>query len=108
MEHRSDVGDGQEVDDVVLAGFDVDFDFGEAGDEGMRLAVVRILVARDAASGPGPPGASTDALVKLLMSRVDFVAVVDATQSAMAFCAACASVMPAPPPLRKTRSLATS
>ena len=48
MDHRADVGDGQVVEDVVFAGLDVDFDFREAGDEREALAVVLVVVARDA------------------------------------------------------------
>ena len=33
VDDRADVGDREVVDDVVLAGLDIDFDFGEAGDE---------------------------------------------------------------------------
>src|SRR5580765_7573065 len=42
------VGDGQIVEDVVLPGLDVDFDFGKPCHEGSRLAVVRVVVLRDA------------------------------------------------------------
>src|SRR6187200_2507143 len=34
VDHRADVGDGEVVEDVVLAGLDVDLDFGEPGNEG--------------------------------------------------------------------------
>ena len=33
MDHRADVGHGEVIQDLVLAGFEVDFDFGEAGDD---------------------------------------------------------------------------
>jgi len=33
VNHRPHVGDGQIVEDVVLPGFDVDFDLGEPGNE---------------------------------------------------------------------------
>ena len=36
MDHGADVGERQEIEDVILAGFDVDFDFGKASDEGKR------------------------------------------------------------------------
>ena len=36
MDHCADIGVGEEIDDVVLAGFDIHLDFGEAGDIGMR------------------------------------------------------------------------
>ena len=36
------VGDREKIGDVVLAGFDIDLDFGKAGDVGERLSVVRI------------------------------------------------------------------
>ena len=58
MDDRADVGDGEVVDDVVLAGLDVDFDFGEAGDERLRLAVARIVVAWRPPSVPGRPALS--------------------------------------------------
>ena len=44
MDHGPDVGVGEEIDNVVLAGFDIYFDFGEARDIRKRLAVVRVLV----------------------------------------------------------------
>ena len=68
MDHRADVGVGEEIDDVVLAGFDIDFDFGEAGDVGMSHAVARVVVACAAATRPWPASAATDALVILLTS----------------------------------------
>ena len=44
MHHRADVGVSEEIEDAILAGLDVHFDFGEGGDERKRVAVVRILV----------------------------------------------------------------
>ena len=44
MNHRAHVGNGEKICDVVLAGLDIDFDFGKACHVGKRLAVVRILV----------------------------------------------------------------
>ena len=38
--HRADVGDAEVVEQLVLAGFDVDLDLGEAGDERERLSAV--------------------------------------------------------------------
>ena len=46
MDHRADVGHGQEIREVVLAGFEIHVDLGETGDIGKRLAIVRIFVAR--------------------------------------------------------------
>ena len=34
MNHRADVGDREEIRDVVLAGFGINFDFGKACDVG--------------------------------------------------------------------------
>ena len=45
VKHGADISVCQEVDDVVFAGLEIDFDFGEAGDIGTCLAVVRIFVA---------------------------------------------------------------
>ena len=36
MNHAADVGIGEKIHDVVMAGLDVHFDFGETGDVGMR------------------------------------------------------------------------
>ena len=44
MNYRAHVGHRQEVQDAVLAGFDIHFHFRERGDEGMGVAVVRELV----------------------------------------------------------------
>ena len=41
VDHRADVGHREVVDDAVDAGLDVDFDFGEAGDERSRSAPSR-------------------------------------------------------------------
>ena len=57
VEHRADVRDRDVVDDAVDAGLDVDFDFGEAGDEAVGLTVARIAVARgghEALARPAP------------------------------------------------------
>jgi hypothetical protein len=48
MDHGTDVGNRHVVDDLVLAGFDVDLDFSEGGDKGMRDAVALVRVARNA------------------------------------------------------------
>ena len=45
VDDRSDVPDGEVLEDVVLAGLSIDLDFGEPCDEGKRLAVVRVVVA---------------------------------------------------------------
>ena len=42
------IGDRDEVEDFVGAGFDVDLDLGEPGDVGLRRAVTTVVVARDA------------------------------------------------------------
>ena len=60
VNHRADVGDGEVIEDVVLAGLDVDFDFGEPGDEGARLAVARVVVLARRPSAPGPASAVAD------------------------------------------------
>src|ERR1700679_3862435 len=39
MDDRADVGRGEEVNDVVFAGFDVDFNLGKAGDVRIRRTV---------------------------------------------------------------------
>ena len=105
VNHGADVGDRQVVEDVILAGLDVDFDFGEAGDEGLRLAVARVVVACATPISPWPASAVADVFVKALMSSgsswPSYL-----PPSSIAFCAACASVM-LPPPLPETRSLAT-
>ncbi len=48
VDHRADVADGQIVHDPRLTGFEIHFDFGEAGDERVGVAVVRIGVLRHA------------------------------------------------------------
>ena len=48
MDDGADVGDGEEIEHPVCAGFDVDFDFGEARDVRLRCAVAPVVVARDA------------------------------------------------------------
>ena len=48
VHHGADVGHREVVDDAVDAGLDVHFDFGEAGDERVGLAVARQVVARHA------------------------------------------------------------
>jgi hypothetical protein len=48
---RADVGDGEVVGDAVLAGLEIDFDFGEAGDEGVRPPS-RFMVSRAVATRP--------------------------------------------------------
>ena len=107
MNHRAHVGHGQIIQDVVLAGFEVHFDFGEASDEGMRLAVARHGVASHGQQAlPGQRRGRcrrefVDALGQL-------VAVVDAAEFNRRASRPAPGVMPAPPPLRNTRSLATS
>ncbi len=44
MEHRADVGIGEIIHDMVLAGFDIDFHLGKAGHERKCVAVVRIFI----------------------------------------------------------------
>ena len=44
MKHGANVRHGQEIRDVVLAGFNIDFDLGEAGHVGKRLAIARVLI----------------------------------------------------------------
>ena len=44
MEDRADVGDRQKIREVIVAGFEVDNDFGKGGDERIGLAVARIVV----------------------------------------------------------------
>ena len=48
VDDRADVADAEEVDELHDAGLDVDFHFGEAGDERIGVAVARIDVLRDA------------------------------------------------------------
>src|ERR1035437_1694129 len=44
VDHRPYIGGGEEIHDVVFAGFDIDFNLSEAGDVGKRGAVARIIV----------------------------------------------------------------
>ncbi len=44
----SHVGDCEEVEDFVHAGFDVDLDLGKPGDVGLRHTVAAVVVARHA------------------------------------------------------------
>src|SRR5580658_814720 len=44
MDYRSDIGRSEEIDDVVLAGLNVDFNFGKAGDVGKCRAIAWIVV----------------------------------------------------------------
>src|SRR5580658_4323830 len=44
MNYRADIGRSEEVDDVVLAGLNVDFNFGEAGDVRKCRAIAWIVV----------------------------------------------------------------
>ena len=44
VDYRADIGGGEEIHDVVLAGFDVDFNLGEAGNVGKRDAVAWVVV----------------------------------------------------------------
>src|SRR5580698_3404365 len=47
MEHRAHVREGKKIQNVILAGFDISFDFGKAGNERERVAVVRVFVLRN-------------------------------------------------------------
>ena len=79
MDDGADVCDGEEIDDVVHARFDVHFDFGKGRDERQRVSVVRVGVRRHAHQAlPGksrgrPLGKRIDVLGQL-------VAVVDASE----------------------------
>ncbi len=55
MDHRADVRHRQEIRKVILAGFKIHLNFGEARDIGKRLTIMRIFVARSAPLIPGPP-----------------------------------------------------
>ena len=105
MDHGADVRHGHVVDQVVLAGFLVDLDFSEAGDERVGRAVALVVVATDAhetLSGQAR---------RALRERVDVLGhlvAVEMPPSSIAFLATCASVIPAPPPLRCTRSLSST
>jgi hypothetical protein len=46
MDHGADIAIHQEVHNVVLAGFHVDFDLGKAGDIGVRVSIPRVIVFR--------------------------------------------------------------
>src|ERR1700726_1397919 len=46
MDHCAHVGVSEKIDNVVLARFDIYFDFGEAGYIGVRVAIARVIVAR--------------------------------------------------------------
>jgi len=35
MDHRADIGGSEKIDDVVLAGFDIDLNLGETGNIGI-------------------------------------------------------------------------
>ena len=48
VEDHADVGDRRVLDQRDRAGLDVHFDLGEADDVGVRQAVVRVRVLRDA------------------------------------------------------------
>src|SRR5579872_1587068 len=77
MKHGSYVSVREEIDDVVFAGFEIDFDLGEAGDIGTCLTVMRIFVAsrRDEAL----PGKSRYRLLrKAVHVRIHFMPVVNA------------------------------
>ena len=47
MEHGAHVGVSEEIQNAILAGFDIGFNFGKRGDEGKCVAVVRVLVLRN-------------------------------------------------------------
>ena len=61
---------------------------------GMRLAVVRVVIAARPPADPGPASAVADAMVILLMSFRQFVAVVDAAEFDGALARPAPSVMP--------------
>ena len=105
MDDGADVGDREVVEDVVLAGLDVDFDFGEAGDERMRDCRRAGSVSRATPIRPCPASAVADAFVNALMSSGSSWPS-NLPPSSIAFCAACASVML--PPRPETRSFATA
>ena len=44
MDDRPDIGGGEEIHDVILAGFHIDFDLGKASHVGKRSAVARVIV----------------------------------------------------------------
>src|ERR1017187_9877667 len=44
MDHRSDIGGGEKIDDVVLAGFDIDLNLGETGNIGIRRTIAWVVV----------------------------------------------------------------
>ncbi len=48
VKHRADIGHGEVVEDLVVAGLDIDFDFGEADDERVGRAFARVRIARHA------------------------------------------------------------
>ena len=78
VEDRADVADGEIVQDVDLADFDVD-STGEAGDEGTRDAIVRVGVPAHAHQ-PLSGQRSGRRLGQLVDVRGQFVAVEDAAQ----------------------------
>ena len=80
MDDRADVGDGEVVEDVELAGLDVDLDFGEPGDEGMRGWPSRGYVSRATPISPCPASAAADAFVNGVDVLRHFVAVVLAAE----------------------------
>jgi hypothetical protein len=55
MNHRADIAGGEKIHDVVLAGFDIDFDFGKAGDVGKCLSRRADSCPWPPPPGPGPP-----------------------------------------------------
>ena len=75
IDHRADIGDRDVIDDAVDAGLDVDFDFGEAGDEAVGLAVAWIGVARRGDEAQAGERLRRPLLVIALMSAGSFVSV---------------------------------
>jgi len=44
MEHGADIGVSEEIQNVILASFNIDFHFGKRGYEGECVAVVRVII----------------------------------------------------------------
>src|SRR5579871_2458988 len=79
MKHGADVSVSQEVYQVILAGFKIDFDLSKARHKGVRLSIVRILVTcRDDHSLTGER--SDRSLGKPVDVGVGFMTIIDTAE----------------------------
>ena len=92
VDHRSDVRDCSELENLAVTRLDVDFDFGEADSVGLRLRRHADSCLSPPQSGPVLPAPASERFVNALMSSgASWPSYLP--PSSMAFFAACAKVM---------------